>query len=580
MKRIVFVLSILSFIIGVDAQTKTKVIRIGNQEQFDLLNKTIHECIADGITSITIRVSSGNYYFKERHLDLSDIKGPELTLKMVGEKTVLIPIGREVSTEETIKGYNYASSVVDIKSGVLVDMWTDLQYADSDVEIVDVAEKVCRLKSNGIKSRMVEKCKDAYIMITAWCRTYYYHIIRIENSYIYFTADSLAPSRINKNGYNVNDDNYYSKGKVPTRFRLCNINPLEKGNLHVCETQSFLYNNGGQIKKLSVTGITFLGNKTNGDLEGWPYSLIVLNNVQAGRIRINKCKFIGQNSRVISINKTDNVQIDNNYFAHNFRNGVTSYNTSVGTSVNDNVFEYNGESLSYERCVTCLGSDYHVYNNTFTNYGYCAISVGFYYGTEPANTPKGIVELNTLTYTDKWMASLWQHSIMDGGAIYLWTRNDVSIIRNNVIINYGGVCFNNGIYCDDGAKGAEIYGNVILGVVNGYSIHSRRVPTADNRVGGANMNNKIYDNFIDGGFLFVGHEGANGCFKGRNFIVVNQDNKQPDCIVNNIFNPIADDYVTTKGMSDNKLVLDRDFLKRVKLSKLSSIVNIFGGEKR
>lgn len=84
MKRIVFVLFVVLLLAGVDAQAK--VIRIGNQEQFDQLNKTIHECIADGISSITIRVGPGNYYFKERHLDLSDIKAPGLTMKMVGEK--------------------------------------------------------------------------------------------------------------------------------------------------------------------------------------------------------------------------------------------------------------------------------------------------------------------------------------------------------------------------------------------------------------------------------------------------------------------------------------------------------------
>ena len=580
MKRIVFVLSILSLLMGVDAQAKTKVIRIGNQEQFDQLNKTIHECVADGISSITIRVSTGCYYFKERHLDLSDIIAPGLTLKMIGKKAVLIPFGKEVSTEETIKGYNYSSSVVDIKSGASVNMWSGLKYADSEVEIIDTAQKVCRLKSSGIKSRTKEECKDAYIMITAWCRTYYYHITKIEDSYIYFIADNFEISRVNKNGYNVNDDTYYSKGKVPTRFRLSNLDPLKKGQLHVCETQSFLHNNGGQIKKLSVTGFTFLGNKTNGDLVGWPYSLIVLNAVNAESIRIHRCRFIGQNSRVISINKTNNVQIDNNYFVHNFRNGITSYNSSNCTTVNDNVFEYNGESLSYERCVTCQGSDYHVYNNTFTNFGYCAISVGFYYGTEPENTPSGIVELNTLKYTDDWMNNLWQHSIMDGGAIYLWTRNDVAVVRNNAIINYGGVCFNNGIYCDDGAKGMEIYGNVVCGIENGYSIHSRRVPNVDAQVGGANMNNKVYDNFIDGGFLFVGHEGANNCVKGRNFIVVKQDGTRQDCSVKSIANPVSDEYVEIIELSDFKLLLDRNYLKRVKKSNLKPIVKKYFGTKR
>ena len=327
------------------------------------------------------------------------------------------------------------------------------------------------------------------------------------------------------------------------------------------------------MNTLSIKGISFIGNSTKGDLESSPCSLIVLNNIQANGIKITKCSFIGQNSRVIAISKTDNVQIVGNYFAHNFRNGITSYNSCRRTIVEKNVFEYNGESLSYERCVSCSGSDYYIGNNSFTNYGYCAISVGLYYGATPENPPGGIVEKNTLNYTNDWMENLWQHSIMDSGAIYLWTQNDMAIIRNNSIINYGGVCFNNGIYCDDGAKGMEIYGNVVMNVVNGYSIHSRRVSSVDNQVGEANVNNKIYDNFIDGGFMFVGHEGKNNCLKGRNFIVSHKGVKQPENIVSNISDFTEDDYVETQGLEGTKLLLERSVFSRIKQSQIGPVIN-------
>lgn len=566
MNRIVFGL-VLLFLCNFAKGVETKVIRVGDQEQFNRLNYSIHQAVIGGASKIIVKLDQGYYYFNENHVLLSNIDNPELDLRFVGNNAMIISGGKEVSTDRTIKNYNYNSSVVNINAGELINVWDEMQYADSIVEILDVEERICRIHCNETKEYTTEECKNAYIMITAWCRTYYYKIIKVDNSYIYFIADNLKETKIyNKKGYNVNDD-YLIKGVHP-RFRLCNLEPVNEGNVHVCENQTFLFVDGCKIKNLSITGISFLGNKAKGDLEGWPYSLMVFKDVQSKGIRINNCRFVGQNSRVIMLKNTDDVIVDNNVFTHNFRNGVTSYNSSFRTNVNDNVFEYNGESLSYERCITCQGSDYHIYNNTFKNYGYCAISVGFYFGSEPANPPGGIVENNTLVYTDDWMNSLWKHSIMDGGAIYLWTRNDIAIIRNNVILNYGGVAANRGIYCDDGAKGVEIYGNIIMGVINGYSIDSRRVKSVDSKVGGANINNKIYDNICDGGLRFVGHEGENGCFKGRNFMIYYKGKEKPDFTVSNIENQTDDEYVEITKKTGVKYLVSKKTLTKMTSSQV------------
>ncbi len=569
MKKAFLVLSAL-LICVCSFGAEAKVIRIRNQEEFDLLNISIHNAVTRGASNVVVKFSPGKYFFSERHVSLGDIDNPGLSLKLIGRNALIISNGRMVSTEKTIEDFNYNSSVVNVDSKELINMWSDLQYADSDVEILDTTHKTCRLKSNGIASRTPEECKGSFIMITAWCRTYYYQITRIEDSYIYFIADNLQKSRVNKNGFNVKDD-YYKTKDLP-RFRISNLEPVYKGNLHVCEAQTFAFIVGGRFKSISIEGFTFLGNSTKGDLEGSPSSLLVFNNVSAEGIRISKCKFLGHNSRVISISKTHNVQIDSNFFAHNFRNGITSYNSCRGTIVKDNKFEYNGESLSYERCVSCSGEDYYIANNSFTNYGYCAISVGLYYGATPENEPRGIIEKNMLLYTKEWMENLWRHSIMDSGAIYLWTQNNVAIVRNNCIINYGGVYFNNGIYCDDGARGAEIYGNIILGIENGYSIHSRRVKSVDSQVGEANVNNKIYDNIFDGGFHFVGHEGDNECRKGRNFIVYHPGEKKPEITVKNIRNAAADDYVEVIDTNNSKIIVDRSHFKRLGRSKVGSVI--------
>lgn len=51
---------------------------------------------------------------------------------------------------------------------------------------------------------------------------------------------------------------------------------------------------------------------------------------------------------------------------------------------------------------------------------------------------------------------------MDGGAIYLATKNAGSIVRNNYIHGFSGMKSNLGIFRDDGASNFELYGNYIL----------------------------------------------------------------------------------------------------------------------
>ena len=462
-KRPLFV--ILFLMIGSLSFAKETVI-ITNQSSFDNITTYINDSVKQGETEITIKVSSGTYFFHEKHISLGKINNSSVSLRIIGNNAVIVPIGREVNTSMVLNDYTYNSTVIDINSRRRINVWSDIEYADSKVEVINENTKLCRIECSKLPGQDAV-IDNAFLMVTSWCRTYYYKILRIEGKYIYFIADNLGPGikRAGRFEYNVNNDVLYANA-IP-RFRVCNLQPLNVGKVHVCEAQSFLWAVGGRLKSFEIKGFTFCGNKTMGDLESSPCSFMVFVGFNAESITVRDCCFIGQNSRVIALSKTNNVHILKNQFYNNFRNGITVFNSCDNTEIKNNYFEENGEDLSYDRCISCSGSNYYIANNTFKNYGYCGISVGLYYTAAKENEPSGVVENNYLRYTEDRMKDLWRYSIMDGGAIYTWTQNNTSVIRYNRIQNYGGVCFNNGIYCDDGTRGVAIYGNIITGIVNG-----------------------------------------------------------------------------------------------------------------
>lgn len=558
MQHFLHLLLLLSLsLTALQASAASYKIRVTNQLEFDGLNTSIHEAANGGYTKIKVDFKPGTYFFKEKHLTIGDIRNSNLSLVFNGNGAVIVSVGRDVVSTVTIPDYDYHASVVDLNNNTYINVWPELQYAEADVEVLNPITKVCRLECNGLESHKASE--GAYIMITAWCRSYYYKIERIEAPYIYFTADNLAAgiswSSVRK-GYNVNND-WICRGEKP-RYRLCNLEPMNKGKVHVCEAQTFLTDVWGQLQRLDINGFVFLGNKTTGDENSSASSLLVLNNVKAEEISVTDCRFVGQNSRVIAISKTAGVRIEKNYFEHNFQGGIVSYNSSTDTRIVGNEFEYNGEDLSASRCVTCSGTDYCVAENTFRNFGYCAISVGVPYASTKENESSGTVENNNLWYDDDWSDEGWKHNIMDGGAIYLWTQNDGAVIRFNRIDGYSGASDNRGIFCDDGAFGFEIFGNIVTDITNSHCIDSRRFASCEKVTGPTNINNKIYGNIVDGSIKFQGNEmNENGCELGKNFFLLGEGEAMPKNVYGNVDSENAEETVEMKGEQRGRILVSK-----------------------
>ena len=140
----------------------------------------------------------------------------------------------------------------------------------------------------------------------------------------------------------------------------------------------------------------------------------------------------------------------------------------------------------------------------------------------------GVIEDNELYYTPQYYTDYKKHTLMDSGAIYLWTQNDDVTIRNNYIHDYIGMADNRGIFCDDGAANFKIIGNRILRIANSYCVDSRKIKDQRPEKFMNNVNISITDNVFDGRIRFEGRDGeGNGCVYGRNTVRKANGAKEP-----------------------------------------------------
>ena len=368
-------------------------------------------------------------------------------------------------------------------------------------------------------------------------------------------------------GYNVNDD-YNIWGKK-VRYKLCNVENVNEGlsikegrirlssnkaTVREAKMNCFMLIENSSLASIIISGFNCIGNSNDG-----LSSFLYLSNVKTSEIAINDCRFQGLRSKAISVMSTDNVRIKDNDFYNCYLGGILSDNGSKSTKVINNTFTRMGKGLKNTFCVICRGCDYYVFGNKMIDFGYGGIGVGVWYKS-PMNIPcRGVVEKNDLSYTKEYISKIDNNCIMDGGAIYIWTKNERAIIRNNHIHGFSGMAGNRGVFCDDGAFNVQIVGNVITGIENSYCIESRRVnsvectQTPESGIVRSNINVVIKDNIIDGPILLAGNESSdNGCILKSNFILCSGKGEKPKNSITNIQNPSEDIMLDYYGETNGK----------------------------
>lgn len=536
-------------------------IYVNTQEDFNNISSNITAAINSGEKNIFVQISPNKQYIaKEKHVMLGWLNAPDVSVYIRGNGAVIIPEGKCYFDEECYTGvFSFDNSWMYGERDI--PLWTYFDYAQGLVEIIDVNKKKCRLKTAKQQFSGVDS-QNIFILIPEWCQTGIYKVDRIDDGFIYFTANDLKKSY--NNGYVVNDD--YNYGNKEIRYKLCNID--DKNILRIInrrifipeETryvrEGFIHNyitiQSSAFKKIDISDLEFRGNSYKDSQPS-----IFICDSKCNSIQIRNCKFIGMHGTVISIEMTSNVSVKNNLFKDCYYYGVYSDNCSENTSITNNNFESMGKRMQCSFCITCRGENYYVAKNVIKDYGYGGIGVGVWHGSPQSRPSKGVVEQNELFYSEKYLQDVLNNCIMDGGAIYVWTKNDGAIIRNNYIHDISGIKDNRGIFCDDGASNFLIYGNVIENIANSFCIDSRRVASVERTVGTSNINNKIYGNIVDGRIRFQGNEKENnGCVLGVNYILVKKGQLVPNSIYSNVHKDQKDiiiDYSKNKkglvGMS-------------------------------
>ena len=465
---------------GVVQKGREKIIRVKNQNQFNNINNEISRAISNGYLNIKVSIKSGVYRFNENHILRSNEHYPTVSICIEGDNTIITSTDMLSTTH---------------------DSSTELTFADSLLEVVDTTNQICFVP---FKNNIPISRRENYtrIQLTQAFRAPVYSITKIEEDGIYFKASNQIKSDLD---HIINQDYHYLK--IIPRFRILYENNDDEGN-----ASTFINLKNCSYGLFKVKGVSFIQNKDQ-------KPLIEIDNVKAGNISIDNCRFERIGRYCVLGTASDNISITNCSF---YKTNGWELNFGGGCDmvyISNNTFKNCGLCLNNTFCVGCNEAVYYIGHNKFVDFGYGAIGVGLWYGHQKKYISKGIVEHNEIYYTPEYFTSKERYTLMDGGAIYTWTQVDEAIIRYNYIHDFTGMGDNMGIYCDDGASNISVYYNVVLNTPKGYSIFSRRVKDRVSYYKN-NSNNFVSFNVIDGGLLFMGYGDENRhCIKGENYII-------------------------------------------------------------
>lgn len=508
------------------------VIRIRNQKQFEDINESITSAIELGETNISVVIENGVYYFHEKHILRKGERHNDVSIRIIGRNAVLTSSTNFLSVELGDNG------------------WQDLLPSDGLIEIIDKDKGICKIPyKNNISEK--EKIHITRVQITQWYRAPSYNISDIDNTGIYFNASDLK--YIDYSGhkeYNVNYDYLYAQRNP--RFRLFDITKYQRR-----DASCFINLNDCAYRYFGISGIRFSCNKEEA-------ALIELRNVKTESVNICNNSFEYIRGNVCLVVNTDNVLFDGNHVRDTEGHELKFVRGCKHIQVTNNVFENCGKRLGQTFCINCGEAEYYIAENIFRDFGYCAIGVGIWHGNEKELTSKGIIEHNEIYYTSQYLADLLKHTLMDSGAIYVWTQNDGVIIKYNYIHDYGGPRSNTAIFCDDGASNCKIYKNIITNISTKNVISARKVE--DQRINIINnSNNFIAYNIVDGSILFMGYGiEERHCIKGEN-IVLNNSKREPVMnILANLEYSTDDIVIENWNESNGKLYIPRSYKRTIK----------------
>ncbi len=508
------------------------VIKVNNQSQFDIINNQITAAIEKGGKNIKVEINEGVYHFHENHIIRENEDRSDVSILIYGKEAI-------VSSDN---GYG--------KRDYPLNSWGEFVSADTIIQIMDTVQKVCFIPYKNKIDR--DKYPDfTQVKITQWYQTSIYSVSEINENGIYFTAPNLKyNTKLQRKGYTVNFD-YLYKGRIP-RFSL-----YDRTKEPACDASTFLNLKKCSYRSFSMEGLHFSGNKPGA-------ALLATNEVKASKIQFSDCIFDNIRGDVASFSGTGNILFNNNKVKDIDGSGLSIRHNSHNVHIVHNIFENVGRNVDNTFCIRCNEAQYYIRDNIFRDFSYAAIGVGVWHGQKKDYSSTGIIEENEIYYSPKYIADNDKHTLMDSGAIYVFTQNDNVVIRYNFIHDIEGFGDNRGVFCDDGANNLKIYGNVILNIPNSYCIDSRFCK--DQRLGiKNNSNNFMAYNLVDNKVRFMGYnDEERHCKKGSNLLLKEKRSVDLDDKFENLYEMARDITLENAEYRNRIIIIPRKYKKQLK----------------
>lgn len=366
-------------------------------------------------------------------------------------------------------------------------------------------------------------------------------------------------------------DGTYLYGKVPSQYFYTML-------LHKYKFDTFLtfYNYPSSTDSAFIDGDGYLNIPNEYFKVYFSRSTDILRLVGDRKVTFDGITFIGSD-QPIWIDKGRNKHIVNCQFKE-CRTGVYANNGNHNFETNSEVSNCSFNDIYSNTCVNFVGMDNVVIsNNTFRHTGIIDKGGNVIYvsgqgfdvcGNDIQDFSYIGIRVSSIAEPDKMKVSGSIHDniidnqaqyghaetqLIDGGAIYVKTHNDNTVISGNLIRNIGfSHGSERGIYLDDGAYNCKVLYNVIYNIYpNERAIYSRLVKGYKYH----NMNNEFIGNICVGRCEMQGHTGNAG-----EKAVIRDNFIDGELLTNQKYNKVfeGNQSITTEVRSDGRLYIDNE----------------------
>lgn len=525
-------------------------IQVNNQADLARLNTSVKTAVNKGAKNIEVVLGPGVFYYDRLAVYLYKIDAKDVSIHIRGNQTVMVAAGKDYVNGRSLTEFDAKDVFLD-REGNLIDYYTDVQQALSQVEVVNASRKECKMKIAG-KATYVPGMK---IQLSEWFHCPTYEVKAIQGGYVHFIANDLSYDKA-KRCYNVQYDN--AIGSINPRFRFLDPSVLrtQRASFYKSSVSQFLILYRMKLKSFGISGIRFLGCANGNE------ALFYFRDMEAEEVFVRDCKFEQMNNLVCNLKNTDHFEFSDNELDNCFYGALNSAVDCANTLVTDNRFHRMGKGWTNGSVVSCHGADFLISGNTFEDFSYSAISTGYNYKWGNKKITRGVIENNEIFYGDEYFSNSHKYTLMDGGAIYVSTMSDQVIVRYNYIHDYRGIRSNRGIYCDDGAMNVKIYGNVLRNIPDADAVFSWRARSVNGKIAESNDGICMYYNVIWGSYK-LDERPNSSCIHGKNLILYGKGEAAPKNELVNFKYQEKDILSSGAEVVDNKLRIPEAAMKEL-----------------